>query len=80
MEPYNAELAAAVVEIVRIALAAPEPVIVNGLVEPKLNVGGFLAPVGPELTAAVRTTVPVKPPLGVTLMVEVLPVLAPGRT
>ena len=51
-----------------------------GLVEPKLNVGGYWAPVGLAVTAAVSTTLPVKPPAGVTVMVEVFPVVAPGET
>lgn len=52
----------------------------TGLVEPKLKVGGYWAPVGLEVTAAVSTTLPVKPPAGVTVMVEVFPVVAPGVT
>jgi hypothetical protein len=67
-------LVAAVVEIVRIAVPAPAPVIATGLFEPKLRVGGYWAPEGLE------ATLPVKPPLGVTEMVEVLPVVAPGAT
>ena len=54
------------------------PLILNGLVEPKLKVGGYWAPVGLEVTAAVSTTLPVKPPAGVTVMVDVFPVAAPG--
>jgi hypothetical protein len=50
----------------------------TGLFEPKLKVGGYAAPDGLELTVAVSATLPAKPPLGVTLMVEVLPVVAPG--
>jgi hypothetical protein len=73
-------LVAAVVEIVRIAVPAPAPVIATGLFEPKLRVGGYWAPEGLEVTVAVRATLPVKPPLGVTEMVEVLPVVAPGAT
>jgi hypothetical protein len=75
-----AALVAAVVEMVRIAVPAPAPVIATGLVEPKLSVGGYWAPEGPEVTVAVRATLPAKPPLGVTVMVEVLPVVAPGVT
>lgn len=44
----------------------------------RAQVAGLLAAVG--LTAQVRATVPVKPPEGVTLMVEVLPVVAPAAT
>src|ERR1700686_2256230 len=75
----RAPLVAAVVEMVRVAVPAL-PVIITGLVEPKLNVGRSLAPVGMNVIAAVRATLPVKPPLGVTVIVEVLPVVAPGAT
>ena len=52
----------------------------TGLVEPKLNVGGCCAPPGLEVIAAVSGTVPVKPPAGVTVIVEVFPVVAPAAT
>jgi hypothetical protein len=52
----------------------------TGLVEPKLKVGRYWAPVGLEVTAAVSVTLPVKPPAGVTVIVEVFPVVAPGAT
>jgi len=71
---------AAVVEMVRVAVPAEVPVMFSGLVEPKLNVGGYTAPIGLEVTAAVRATLPVKPPAGVTVMVEVFPLVAPGVT
>lgn len=48
--------------------------------EPKLKVGGFVAPAGLVATAAVKATLPVNPPLGVTVMVEVLPLPAPRET
>jgi hypothetical protein len=73
-------LVAAVVEIVRMAVPAPAPVIATGLVEPKLRLGAYWDPEGLEVTVAVSATLPVKPPLGVTVMVEVLPVVAPGVT
>jgi len=76
----KAALDAAVVVIVSVAVPAEVPVMLTGLVEPKLKVGGYWAPVGLEVTAAVSTTLPVKPPAGVTVMVEVLPVVAPGIT
>jgi hypothetical protein len=79
-ESSNAELPVGVVETVRTAVVGPDPVIVTGLVDPKLNVGGSWAPEGAEAMSAVRTTVPVKPSVGVMVMVEVLPVVAPGRT
>ena len=76
----RAALVAAVVVIVSVAVPAEVPVMLTGLVEPKLKVGGYWAPVGLEVTAAVSTTLPVKPPAGVTVMVEVFPVVAPGVT
>jgi hypothetical protein len=71
---------AAVVEMVRVAVPAVAPVILTGLVEPKLSVGRFVALVGLEVTVAVSATLPVKPPAGVTVMVEVFPVVAPAVT
>ena len=67
-------------EMVRVAVPAELPAIFSGLVAPKLNVGGYTAPVGLEVTTAVRTTTPAKPPDGVTVMVELFPVVAPGVT
>ena len=43
----------------------------------KATVGGLVAPEGP-LTAAVRATLPVNPLAGVTVTVEVFPVVAPA--
>jgi hypothetical protein len=71
---------AAVVEMVRVAVSGLAFAMFTGLVEPKLNVGKSWAPVGVEVTAAVRATMPVKPPDGVTEMVDELAVVAPGRT
>jgi hypothetical protein len=51
----------------------------TGLVEPKLKVGGYWAPEGLKVTLAVRATLPVNPPLGVTVIVELFPVVAPGK-
>ena len=76
----RAALVAAVVVIVSVAVPAEVPVMLTGLVEPKLKVGGYCAPVGLEVTAAVSATLPVKPPVGVTVMAEVFPVVAPGET
>jgi hypothetical protein len=70
----------AVVEIVRVAVPAEAFVMLTGVVEPKLKVGRSCAPVGVLVTAAVSATLPVKPPLGVTVIVEVFPVVAPGDT
>ena len=44
----------------------------------RAQVAGLLAAVG--VIAQVRATAPVNPPEGVTLIVEVLPVLAPAAT
>ena len=52
----------------------------TGVVEPKLRVGRSCAPLGLEVTAAVRATLPVKPPEGVTVIVEVFPVETPALT
>jgi hypothetical protein len=76
----RAALVAAVVEMVRMAVTGWAPMIFTGLVEPKLNIGRSWAPAGLDVIPAVNTTFPVKPPLGVTVIVEVLPVVAPGAT
>ena len=68
----------AVVVMVSVAELALAPVMLTGLVEPKLNVGGCTAPEGLDVTVAVSATLPVKPPAGVTETVEVLPVDAPA--
>jgi hypothetical protein len=70
----------AVVTIVRVPAPAALPVMLTGLVELKLKVGGNTAPLGLVVRTAVRPTLPVKPPVGVTVIVEVLPVVAPGAT
>ncbi len=74
----RAPLLGAVVEMLRVAVAA-EPLTVTAL-GLKLNVGRSCAPAGLEVTAAVSVTLPVKPPIGVTIIVEVLPAVAPGLT
>ena len=68
----------AVVVMVSVAVPAVVPVMETGLVEPKLRVGRSCAPDGLVVTVAVRATLPVKPLLGVTVMVDVLPVAAPA--
>lgn len=65
-------------DTVRVPLAAPL-VIVTGDVPPKLKVGGSTAPDGLVASAAVSVTLPVKPPLGVIVIVVVFPVPAPGE-
>ena len=76
----RAALVGAVVLMVRVAVPAVVPVMLTGLVEPKLNVGRYSAPDGLDVIAAVSATLPVKPPVGVTVMVDVFPVVAPGET
>jgi hypothetical protein len=68
---------AAVVLIVRVAMPAVDPVILTGLVEPKLNVGRFAAPVGLDLRVATSATLPVNPLVGMTVMVVEFPLVAP---
>jgi hypothetical protein len=70
----------AVVVMVRAAVPAAVPEMETGVVEPKLRVGALEAPAGELVIAAVRATLPVNPPLGVTVIVEVFPVVAPATT
>ena len=67
-------------EMVSVAVTADVPVMLTGLVEPKLSGGGSWAPDGLDVIAAVSVTLPVKPPPGVTVIVEVFPLVAPGLT
>ena len=76
----SAPLVAAVVPIVSVAVPAPVPEMATGLVEPKLRVGRSCAPAGLEVTAAVSATLPVNPPAGLTVIVEVFPEVAPAFT
>ena len=66
------------------SVAVPEAaeVMVTGLVEPKLRVGGYWAPVGLEVIDAASATaaLPVKLLDGATVMMEALPVVAPAVT
>jgi hypothetical protein len=50
------------------------------LVMPKLTVGGLIAPEGLLVTCAVKTTLPVNPAPGVTVIVDAFPVVAPAAT
>lgn len=63
--------------MVSVAVPAVVPVMLTGLVEPKLNVGRFTAPSGLVAMTAVSVTLPVKPPLGVIVKFAV--VLRPGE-
>jgi hypothetical protein len=60
-------------ESVAVAPAAPVMLTVDGT----LHVAGLVAPTGLVVTAQLRSTVPVNPFEGVTLTVDVLPVVAP---
>lgn len=71
---------AAVVKIARVAVAGVPGVTFTELLGLKLNVGRFWAPAGLEVIAAVSVTLPLKPPIDVTVIVEVFPVVAPGLT
>lgn len=68
----------AVVATVRVPVPFEAPVMLTGDVAPKPKVGGSTAPDGLDARIAVRVTLPVKPPLGITVIVAVLPVVAPG--
>jgi len=68
----------AVVVMVSVAVPAAVPVMLTGEVVPKLRVGAEAAPLGLDVTAAVSATLPVKLAAGVTVTVDVLPVVAPA--
>jgi len=70
----------AVVLMVRVAVPGKMLVMLTGPVERKPNVGILCTFAGLPVMAADSATLPVKPPLGVTVIVEVLPVTAPGAT
>jgi len=73
-------VALAVVAIVSVAVPAATPVMLTGVVAPNVKVGASTALFGLEVNAAVSATLPVKPPAGVMVMVEVFPVVAPAVT
>ena len=73
-------LLAAVVEIVSVAVPAAVPLMFTGVVDPKLNVGRSVAPAGLDVITAVKVTSPVKPPAGVTVIIDVFAVVAPRDT
>ena len=71
----------AVVEMVSVAVCALVVVRLTGVVEPKLKVGRFTAPVGlVGLTAAASAMRPVNPVVGATVIADVFPVVAPAVT
>jgi hypothetical protein len=55
--------------MVRVAVTAVFPVIAGGAVTE--HVGASAPPMGPPVTAQLRDTLPVKPPLGLMVMVDV---------
>lgn len=59
-----------VVVMVMVAVTAPEPLTVTVLCDPKEQDASPLTPAGAEASAQVRLTLPVKPPVGVIVMVE----------
>jgi len=75
----KAPVVAAVVVTVSVPVPFEAPVMLTGDVEPKLKVGRSVAPLGLDARAAVSVTLPVNPPLGMTVMDVVLPVVAPGE-
>lgn len=75
----NAPVVAVVVVTMSVPVPFDAPVMLTGDVAPKLKVGGSVAPVGLDVRAAVSVTLPVNPPLGITVMVVVFPVVAPGE-
>jgi hypothetical protein len=66
-----------VVLAVRVAVSAVEPLIATDVGE-RLHVTGLVAPDGDVVTAQVSATVPENELDGVTVIVEVLPEVAPG--
>lgn len=62
---------AGVVSIMRVAVPAAAPVMLTVLLPLKPRVGTLCAPFGLEVTAAVSATLPVKPPAGVTVIVDI---------
>jgi hypothetical protein len=76
----SAPVVGAVVEIVSVPVPAFVLEITTGLVEPKLTVGRSVAPAGLPVIRAVRATDPVNPPVGVTVIFDVFPVVAPGSS
>ena len=70
----------AVVITVRVANAALGPVKLSALAALKVTVGLSCEPTGLEVIAASNATDPMKPPLGVTVIVDVFEVVVPGAT
>jgi len=66
--------------MVSVAVADVAAAILAGVVAPKLKVGSATAPAGLDVMAAVSAMLPVYPPTGVRVIVDVFPVVAPGST
>src|ERR1700756_2759798 len=73
---WRAPLVAAVEVIVIVVVTEPVPVMLT--VDGIEQVGVLVAPIGLLVSEQLMLTVPVNPPTGLTVMVEVLPVVAPG--
>ncbi len=71
-------LAVAAVELIVIVAAAALAPAMVAEVGRMLQAGGYFAPAGDPVSAQVRLTGPVNPPIGDTITLEVLPVVAPG--
>jgi hypothetical protein len=65
--------------MVSMAVTPDVPLTFTGVVVPKLTVGGYWAPAGLDVTFALRETLPVNPPCGVTVIVDMFPVVIPGE-
>jgi hypothetical protein len=74
----NALELAAVELIIIVAVTALEPVMLteDGILQP----GRYVAAGGEAESAQVKLTAPVNPPIGVTVTIELLPVVEPGTT
>ena len=66
----------AVEATVSVDVTAAVPVMLTG--DGILQVTGLVAPVGADVTVQLTATLPVNPLVGVTEMVEVFPLVAPG--
>lgn len=73
---YAPAVVVVVVLMVRVAFCDAVPAMVTEDGTPQ--VAGLVAPVGAMVTAQVRLTAPVKPLEGVTVMMAVLPLVAPA--
>ena len=75
----KAPLVAAVVRTVSVPVPAVAPVMLTGDVCAEAEGGGIRSPAWAGSKSRGKATFPVKPPLGVTVIVDVLPLVAPGE-